>query len=230
MGWFSDRKAKKADQRAKAEFELDHSKWQETLAIYENAEAVYKAAVQGKDSVDNFLVQKPGEIALWTANAAFHEASKSPSRYVGSSSGFSIPIVAGVRYRVGATRGTLIPGDEFQMEKDTGTVLVTTERIVFTGSLKTQEWVFSKMVGASRSPDNTDYNINVSNRQKASGLRFNPQKGKEFECFLALGMGATEDGISTVFKVLSDEIEKIKKEEPVLVLPSKPSEVIEGPK
>ena len=231
MGWISNWKVKKADSKAREAFALEHSDWEADLAVFKKAYEVFKAADKGEDSVQNFVVQKSGEVALWSGEGIFHEVGKTPSRYVGSSSGVSIPIVKGVRYRVGSTRGTLIPGEEYQMDKDQGTVLITTDRVIFNGSLKTQEWQISKILGAARSSDETDFIINVSNREKSSGVRFNTASGREFSCFLALTMSAAEEGITSVLK----ELEKVQKElegkEPVLILPSsRVAKEIEAPK
>jgi hypothetical protein len=111
-----------------------------------------------------------------------------------------------------------MPGDEYQMDKDEGNVLITTQRVIFNGTLKTQEWLFEKMIGASRSADELDFVINVSNRQKTSGIRFDSATGKEFGNFLALSMSAAEDGIAAVLKELAAEQEKMIKEEPKMNL------------
>ena len=231
MGWISNWKAKKAEKQAKQQYELEHAEWQSDLALFKKAHQVFTAAAKGEDSAPNYVVQKDGEIALWTGQAIFHEVGKTPSRYVGSSSGVSIPIVKGVRYRVGATRGTLIQGEEFQMDKDQGTVVITTERVIFAGSLKTQEWVFSKVLGAARSADETDFNINVSNRQKTSGLRFDIPTGREFNCFLALGMSAAEESIEDVLVELEEVQAKLQTEEPKMILSTQvPTKAIDAPK
>lgn len=220
MGWISNWKAKKAEAKAREAFALEHADWESDLAIFQKAYEVFKSAAKGEDSTQNYVVQKSGEVALWSGEGIFHEVGKTPSRYVGSSSGVSIPIVKGVRYRVGSTRGTLIPGEEYQMDKDQGTVLITTDRVIFNGSLKTQEWQISKILGAARSADETDFIINVSNRQKSSGVRFDIPTGKEFSCFLALTMSAAEEGISDVLKELEKVQDELKGKEPLLVLQS----------
>jgi hypothetical protein len=112
------------------------------------------------------------------------------------------------------------------MDKDQGTVLITTDRVIFTGGIKTQEWAFAKMLGAARSEDETDFNINVSNRQKTSGIRFNKQLGKEFNVFLALSMSAAEDGIPAVLDELREVKKNLEADEPKLeVTDNKPAEL-----
>ena len=220
MGFVSDLKAKRAAKKAQAEYERLHGQWEEDVVLLKKLIEVFTAASNGEDAVGNYIVQKGGERTLWSGVAIFHETGRTPSQYVGSSSGFSIPVVAGIRYRVGATRGTLVPGSELQMDKDQGQVMLTSKRIIFTGGVKSQEWLFDKLIGASTNEDETDYLFNVSNRQKTSGLRFDVVSGREFNRFFALALSASEHGFDSVLKELSGIQKRIGGEEPKLELPA----------
>jgi hypothetical protein len=220
MSWYSDFKAKRADKKATLAFNAAHAIWEEDLATLEELTETVLAASKGEDSVSNSLMQKSGEHTLWSGPAIFHEVGRTPSHYVGSSSGFSVPVVGGIRFRVGATRGTIIPGEEFQMDKDQGTVMLTTQRLVFTGPLKTQEWNFDKLLALSTNEDETNYLIHVSNRQKTSGIRFSPEDGREFNRFLGSAAAIHESGYEAVLKELAELKATAIKEEPQLVLPS----------
>jgi hypothetical protein len=223
MGWLENMKDKRAAKAADSEYHHLHSEWAEDVELLKKLIAVFTAASKGEDSAPNVVVQKDGEIALWGATGIFHETGRTPSQYVGGSSGFSIPVVAGIRYRVGAMKGTVIPGEELQMDKDSGNVLLTSARIIFFGGIKTQEWRFDKLLGASTSPDETDFFFNVSNRQKTSGIRFDAPSGREFNRFLALAISAAENGFAPVLKELHGIEERIAKEEPVLEQAPKPA-------
>ena len=223
MGIFSDFQAKRADKSATKEFEHLHSVWEEDKATLANHVTVFTAASKGEDSVPNTLMQKSGEVTLWRASATFHEVGKTPTRYVGRSSGISIPVVAGIRYRVGAMSGTSVPGVELQMDKDQGVVMLTTHRLIFTGPIKTQEWDFDKVLMLSTSPDQADYFINVSNREKTSGVRFDVATGREFNRFLGMATSAHESGLPAVMKELHELEKRIVIEEPKLTLPSEQS-------
>lgn len=208
MGWYSDFKAKRA---AKAALELHQAElaaWQEDLASIDKLITVFTAASNGQDSVANTMTQKPGEQTLWSAPAIFHEVGREPSRYVGGSTGVSVPIGGGVRFKVGAQRGALVPGAELQMDKDQGIVMLTTERLIFVGPLKTQEWDFDKLLMLSTTDDESDYFINVSNRQKTSGVRFDPVTGREFNRFLGSAAAAHEHG----YEKLLAELNKLKQD------------------
>jgi hypothetical protein len=220
MGFFADFKAKRLDKQARQEFDHLQNVWQEDIAQLDKLIEVFTAASKGEDSVANTLMQKPGEIALWTGRAVFHETGRTATRYVGGSAGVSIPIGGGVRFRVGAMQGTAVPGEALQMDKDEGVVMLTTERLVFAGPVQTQEWNFDKLLMLSTTPDESDYFISVSNRKTTSGVRFTPGVGREFNRFLGSATAAHETGIAPLLEELESLKKKAIKSEPTLVLPS----------
>lgn len=220
MGFFADFKAKRADKRATQAFDYQHTVWQEDIAQLEKLIEVFTLAAKGEDSVPNTLMQKPGEIAVWSGRAVFHETGRTPTRYVGGSSGVSIPIGGGIRFRVGAMQGSAVPGDAYQMDKDEGVVMLTTERLVFAGPTHSQQWDFDKLLMLSTTPDESDYYISVSNRKSTSGVRFSPEVGREFNRFLGSATSAHESGFAAVIDELQSMLKKAVAEEPKLVLPS----------
>ena len=219
MGWIANYKAKRANKAAQYEFNMQLAAWQEDVATLEKIITVFTAASKGEDSVPNTLMQEKGEHTLWSATGIFHETGRSPSQYVGGSGGVSIPVGGGIRFRVGAMKGQVVPGAELQMDKDQGVVMLTTERLIFTGPLKSQQWDFDKLLMVSTTPDESDYFINVSNRQKTSGVRFDAVVGREFNRFLGSATVVNERG----YELLLEELAKLKKEavgaKPVLALP-----------
>jgi hypothetical protein len=225
MGWIANLKAKRADKAATNEYNRLHTIWQEDVDTLKKLITVFTTASNGEDSVPNTLMQKKGENTLWKATGIFHETGRTPSTYVGGSSGVSIPVVAGIRFRVGATKGTIIPGEELQVDKDQGVVMLTTERLIFTGPTKTQEWNFDKLLQLSTNDDESDYFINVSNRQKTSGVRFDPTTGREFNRFLGSATAAHEHGFAALLKELHAIEKRIYEEEPKLALPSAATEL-----
>jgi hypothetical protein len=117
-------------------------------------------------------------------------------------------------------RGQVIPGEELQMDKDQGVVMLTTDRLIFTGPIKTQEWNFDKLLMISTTDDESDYFISVSNRQKTSGVRFDPATGREFNRFLGSAAAVNESGYEAVLEALDALKKEALAEEPQLVLPS----------
>ncbi len=222
MSWFANFKAKRAAKKAAKAHAYALAEWHDDCATLDKLIDVFTLASKGEDSIPNTLMQKPGENTLWSSPAVFHETGRQPSRYVGGSSGVSVPVGGGVRFKVGAQRGTIVPGAEMQMDKDQGIVLLTNERLIFVGPVKNQEWNFDKLLMLSTNEDESDYIINVSNRKTVSGVRFDPITGREFNRFLGAAAAAHEHGYARVL----DELESLKKQalaqEPKLVLPAAP--------
>jgi len=213
MSWWAEQKAKRALKKALKVYELEHTDWQRDVEIFKKIEAAFMLAVKGEDSVPNNTVQKKGEIILWQGQGQMHETGRTPGRYVGTSQGFSIPLVAGIRYRVGAQRGTFVAGDEVQAYKEVGQVLLTTERVLFNGQMNTKEWAFSKWNGASTTADESDYVFHVSNRQKTSGILLGPAQGREFNRFLAQAINCAEEGVDVVLKSVRTQLKELAEDE-----------------
>lgn len=219
MGFWADLKAKRAAKKAQKVFDQQLSDWTLEQQTLNTALEIFTNASKGEEPADNNLVQKAGELILWTGTAIFHEAGRTPSRYVGRSSGFSIPIAAGIRFRVGQTAGTLVPGEEMQMEKEQGMVKLTNQRLIFVGSNNSIEWAFAKFLAASTNPTRDDFLFAVSNRKKTSGLRFTPTDGIAFGRYLALALYAFEEGVPATIKAIKGEIKELEESKPKLILP-----------
>ena len=218
MGFIADFKARRAAKRAQAQFELETYQWQSELDLLNTALDIFTNAAKGDEPEDHQLVQKKGELVLWTGQAIFHEAGRTPSTFKGGSAGVSIPVVAGVRLRVGQFSGTVIPGAEMQIDKEAGLVKLTNQRLIFAGSLNTTEWSFAKMLSAARNEEGNDFIIGVSNRKKTSGLKFTDSDGKAFARLFALALYAYENGIPETIKEIKSEITRRNQEKPVLEL------------
>jgi hypothetical protein len=218
MGFIADFKARRAAKRAQAQFELETYQWQSELDLLNTALDIFTKAAKGDEPEDHQLVQKKGELVLWTGQAIFHEAGRTPSTFKGGSAGVSIPVVAGVRVRVGQFSGSVIPGQEMQIDKEAGLVKLTNQRLIFAGSLNTNEWSFAKMLSAARNEEGNDFIIGVSNRKKTSGLKFSAADGKAFARLFALALYAYENGIPETIKEINSEITRRNKEKPVLEL------------
>ena len=222
MGFIANFKAKRAAKRAQSVYESALLEWERENKVLTQALDIFTAASQGNEPNDQSLVQKKGELVLWTGQAIYHVTGRTPSRYSGSSQGFSFPLVAGIRYRVGSHSGTMIPGEEMQMDKDQGMVKLTNQRLIFAGPIATTEWAFSKILSTFSNPDRTDFIIGVSNRQKSSGLRFSPEDGYTFAHLFAMGLYSYENGIPATIKAMQDELIEGTTDKPKLELPPTP--------
>lgn len=222
MGFIQNFKAKRAAKAAQKLYQEQLANHQSESELLNTALEIFSGASQGQEPSDQGLVQKSGELMLWSGTAIYHEAGRTASRFAGGSTGFSIPVVAGIRVRVGSFRGQMIPGEEMQMDKDQGYVKLTNQRLIFSGSIKTTEWAFAKLLSAVRTEDGNDFLIGVSNRQKTSGLRFSGVDGAYFARLFAMALYSYEEGIAATVKSIKEEIKQLEGSKPALVIASEP--------
>ena len=219
MGFIANFKAKRAAKRAQAVYQSELFEWDRENQVLSQALDIFTAASAGNEPDDHSLVQKKGELILWTGQGIYHVAGRTPSTFSGGSQGFSIPLVAGIRFRVGSFKGQMIPGVEMQMDKDQGMVKLTNQRLIFAGPIATTEWSFSKLLSAFSNPDRTDFIFGVSNRQKSSGLRFSREDGYVFAHLFALGLHSYEKGIPATIQAIQNELKDGASDKPKLELP-----------
>jgi hypothetical protein len=219
MGFIANFKAKRAAKRAQAVYQTELFEWERENQVLTQALEIFTAASAGSQPDDQSLVQKKGELVLWTGQGVYHVAGRTPSTYSGGSQGFSIPLVAGIRYRVGSFKGSMTPGVEMQMDKDQGMIKLTNQRLIFAGPIATTEWAFAKILSTFSNPDRTDFIIGVSNRQKSSGVRFSSEDGYVFSHLFAMGLYSYENGIPATIKAIQDELKEGTTDKPMLQLP-----------
>jgi hypothetical protein len=225
MGFFADFKAKRAAKRAQANYELELFEWDRENQVLAQALEIFTGASSGSEPDDHSLAQKKGELVLWTGYGIYQVAGRTPSTFSGGSQGVSIPIVAGIRYKVGSFKGRTIPGVEMQMDKDQGMVKLTNQRLIFAGPVATTEWAFAKLLSTFSNPERTDFILGVSNRQKSSGLRFSPEDGYAFSHLFALALYSYENGIPATIEAIKNELKEGTADKPQLVLPPSPKEL-----
>ena len=219
MGFIARFKANRAIKKAKAAYESALYEWNRENDVLTQALDIFTDASSGSEPDDHSLAQKKGELVLWTGQGIYHVAGRTPSTFSGGSQGFSIPLVAGIRFRVGSFKGQMTPGVEMQMDKDQGMVKLTNQRLIFSGPIATTEWAFSKLLSSFSNPDRDDFIFGVSNRQKSSGIRFTPQDGYAFAHLFALALYSYEKGIPATIKAIKDELAEGATDKPKLVLP-----------
>ena len=219
MGFIARFKANRAIKKAKAAYESALYEWNRENDVLTQALDIFTDASSGSEPDDHSLAQKKGELVLWTGQGIYHVAGRTPSTFSGGSQGFSIPLVAGIRFRVGSFKGQMTPGVEMQMDKDQGMVKLTNQRLIFSGPIAATEWAFSKLLSSFSNPDRDDFIFGVSNRQKSSGIRFTPQDGYAFAHLFALALYSYEKGIPATIKAIKDELKEGATDKPKLVLP-----------
>ena len=115
------------------------------------------------------MITRPGEVAYAEFSVSLMK-EVTQREWRGSSSGFSVPIGFGVRYRAGAVRGRSVVVGAQLVAEDSGILTVTSTRTVFAGQKKTLEFRHDKLVSVHQFTDGL--RLGVSNRQAASLFKF----------------------------------------------------------
>ena len=155
------RAQKEAADKAKADADLKTA-IEDLIAIAEG---------ETSDPEGGPLVLKSGEGLVYVmSGGGLFEPRRERGHWSGRSAGFSVPVTDGIRFRVGKSAGTYVQGQEKPTIIDTGDISFTTQRVVFQGGKYTREWLFSKLVGVVHDANQPCTAIQVSNREKTSGI------------------------------------------------------------
>jgi len=93
------------------------------------------------------LMLQDGEVCRWEEPARLYE-QRTRREYVGASHGVSFPLTRGIRYRVGAWKGTPID-TAYLSDCGQGTLHVTSERVCFTGSQQSAAVPWDKVINVA---------------------------------------------------------------------------------
>ncbi len=171
------------------------------------------ALAQGQDSTDPDwpLMLRPGERLFSTVtNGGLFEPRRESGHWSGRSAGVSVPTgVAGIRVRVGKSAGTFVQGAEQPTVIDTGNASITSERVVFQGEKYTREWDYSKLIGIVHYSDRPATAIQVSNRQKTSGINYPGPSPEPVRLALTVAVAVFRGEADETIKELQDELAKI---------------------
>jgi hypothetical protein len=203
---------------AQHEAQVAEDHYQAAFAEWQEADAHMRAFLglaqtfQGQSAADNpdlVLVLRREERAFFTLNGAgLLEPRRGQGHWMGGYSGFSFRIAKGVRDHVGGTRGHYEPGAEQPTVIDTGTATITDQRVVFQGAKQTREWAFSKMLGYQHFDSPPWTAIQVSNRQKTSGVLCDRNTAEEFQFRLALAVAHFQDQVAAFVTQLEGQLQR----------------------
>lgn len=140
------------------EAELDELRiLRNALGVEQDTEATYQKLVKARlltqltqdgelptFNTDGFI-KKRNELVHWLEPAKYLENKVTHKKWTGGSTGLSIPIVAGIRWRVGGTRGRWVPVEE-TVVSSSGWLLVTNKRIVFRGNIKSWQYDLDELM------------------------------------------------------------------------------------
>jgi Protein of unknown function (DUF2510) len=132
------------------------------------------ALAEGQDEPDPDwpLVLRHGErLFSEIRGAGLFEPRREAGHWEGRSAGVSVPVGdTRLRVRVGKSAGTYVQGVEKPTVIDTGNASISSQRVVFQGDKYTREWDYSKLIGVVHYSDHPATAIQVSNREKTSGI------------------------------------------------------------
>lgn len=200
----------------KAQYELE--RWQEER--HELEETIQMArefrGLPVSEAQVTFNAKKGELVYLVGQGAALIETRGTRGTYQGGYSGFSFRIARGVRYHVGGSRGQYVPGPEVPTPIDTGTVVITNQRVVFFGPKHSREWAFAKLLAVDHDSEQPWTSLPVSNRQKVSGILYDHESAETFRFRLALALANFSDETEDLVASLEEELAELDSQEPAL--------------
>lgn len=196
MGLFASLKAKSAERKAKAAanaYAANFNTWKTEDDKINEYITVVTDCIEGRmheqlvDQSDYGFMLNNGEIPVgYLPTALYLEVVRAPAKYSGGYGGVSFPLFGGVRLNTGRTGGKITPGQESIETTDEGSAIITTERIMFTGSVRSAEWKFAKMLSVTHVP--AGYSVfAMSGNRKPAGIAFGSDVATEVQFRIELG-------------------------------------------
>ena len=216
---------KRRARRAQEQYQREIADWEASVTAAKEFVDIARGYEGGAANPANLMLKKQETIFATVTDASLVEDRSSGGSWGGRSSGFSIPVAAGVRYRVGASRGHYVKAPPVPTAIDTGIITITNQRVVFQGSKQTRECAFTKMLGYNYASDHGGITIGVSNRQKPTTIRYGPALAAwfalRFELALAHFNGTVDQFVASVERELA-RVEQARPVPPALMAGSTP--------
>jgi hypothetical protein len=223
VGFFKELMAKHEERRRELElrrltedYDEDRADWEEELESARADLAIAEASPEDFLELGDapILLKKSEFPILVITNVGLVEMGREGGSYQGGSQGVSLRVMKGVSYRVGGHRGTFVPTPETLKVVDKGTAVVTNQRVVFQGSGKTREWLFTKLIGVDHDPELGMSMLHVSNRQKASGLAYGEDISDAFRLRMDVALAHFTDDLEGLQVLLKERVAEVEAEEP----------------
>ncbi len=146
------------------------STWITTNLLPETVEVMTARANSGRLQAqdEHELITKNGE-EVYLEVVASKTKEVVIKEYQAGYAGISYKVSKNMRVNTGGAKGRMVPvGTEIQVE-DVGIMSITNQRVVFMGSKKTQEFLYTKLVGINMFEEGLT--LGVSNRQTSSSFQ-----------------------------------------------------------
>ena len=158
FGALKKKRAQKRHAQEMVEHRADLADWEDADEAIDRMLEVVRDCVAGNidaqftDRSDYGFMLENDEFAVASiAGSALLQVVRAPGQYRGGYGGVSFPVFGRVRGHVGGNRGTFVPGKESMTVTDEGTTMITNKRVMFRGTLRTDEWKFSRMMAMEHS-------------------------------------------------------------------------------
>jgi hypothetical protein len=141
------------------------------------------------------------------------EPRRLPSHFMGGNSGFTFHVAGRADHRAPGP-GASEPHAGGQTPIDSGVVTLTDRRAVFAGRLHSRTWDYTQVIGYHHNADPPWTAIAVSDRQRVSGVRYDPASAEEFRFALALGLARSHGSEASLVDDLQRQLEELDRERP----------------
>lgn len=223
MALFENIKAKLEERRRQkqlAAHQVELEEWQQKVDLVQSTIDIIEEGGMGRDHPDwdfPIQLQKGETIYAVIPGVSLIEPRRVGGQWQGGASGFSFRIAKGVRYRVGSTRGTYVPGPEVITRVDEGgTVYITNKRVMYLGSQRTTEWKFANLLGFQHDEEMGATFLQVSNRQKVSGFLYGQAGLLSVQLRLAAALAHYNETSKDLRAHLEDQLRELNSERPAL--------------
>lgn len=215
MGLFDGIKRRRAE-RAHAIAVLGHEsrlkEWNEVNNCISQWIAIVDDCVNGKinqqfaDRSDyGFMLEDDEFPVAHITGTALLQVVKTPGSYRGGYGGVSFPVFGRVRAHVGSQRGTFVPGPEVQTVTDTGITMITNQRVMFRGDLRTDQWKFSKMMSMEHSGTGIT-TIAMAARGKPEAIGYGEDNAPEVQFRFEIGAALARGTLPRFLEELKAEL------------------------
>ena len=208
---FEGRRARRAQKR----YSREYAEWQAAVGAVQEALTMARE-YEGNVESPCGVILKPGErVFASITGASLIEERSAGGSWQGRSSGVSVPVGFGVRYRAGASRGHYVKAPPVPTAIDQGLFVITNQRASFQGTRQTRGCPFNRLLGFSYDPDNGGITMSVSNRQKPTRVRFGPDLGPWFSFRFELALARFKGSHAQFVAGLDAQLADLQAKQPV---------------